>query len=322
MPTPYFSFVHEGYSVPLTKIAAGYSPVGLVGDKVFPFVTHVLESGKIPIFGKDSFKIYDTTRAMRAETNFIRRDPGEWKPFQCEEHDLAEAIDYRELQAIAKLPAPGLSYFNLQKRATARLQWNMALEREKSVASTITDTATYPVGHYETLSGTDQWTDYANSDPIVVIEDSKEVVRSAIGREPNSLLIGAKTWNTLKFHPKYLDKLSLTKDKKNSAEFMKAEHELDNIFVGKTMAVDKDGAFVDLWGDFALLFYLPQGGTPEIDSPCFAYSIRPETRPGGYPYADIYTKENGKLVIVRNTDCYTSVVVFPHAAYLISDASG
>ena len=55
----------------LTNLSVGYSNADLVGDVLFPFVPVDKEGGKIPKFGKEAFKIYNTERALRARSNRI-----------------------------------------------------------------------------------------------------------------------------------------------------------------------------------------------------------------------------------------------------------
>ena len=62
----------------LTNLATGYTNEQFVGDQLMPFVLVDKEGGKIPLFGKEHFKVYSTERALRAKSNRINpEDIGE-----------------------------------------------------------------------------------------------------------------------------------------------------------------------------------------------------------------------------------------------------
>ena len=55
----------------LTNLARGYSNAAFAGTVLFPVVNVNKEAGKIPLFGKEAFTIYNTERALRAKSNKI-----------------------------------------------------------------------------------------------------------------------------------------------------------------------------------------------------------------------------------------------------------
>ena len=102
-------------------------------------------------------------------------------------------------------------------------------------------------------------------------------------------------------------------------EFIKEIHGFDKVLVGMSMALDSAEAFYDLWGDFALLAYIPPTETPSLDEPCFGYTIRPMFGTKPYPYVDIYLESGGKLVNVRCTDIWDQMLIMSGAGYLIKN---
>lgn len=77
----------------------------------------------------------------------------------------------------------------------------MMLNYEQLVASGIT---TSTITNNTTLSGTSQWSDYANSDPVTAIDNAKETVRKASGKRPNSIFMSRPVFNKLRRHPKVI----------------------------------------------------------------------------------------------------------------------
>ena len=53
----------------LTELARGYTNAQLISETLFPIVTVEKETGKVPQFGKEAFKLYNTERAIRGKSN-------------------------------------------------------------------------------------------------------------------------------------------------------------------------------------------------------------------------------------------------------------
>lgn len=318
----FFDTITEGVSVPLTTLASGYKPMGLISDQVFPVAKSLTQGGKIPIFGKDAFKIYETLRARGAKSNRAGMSPDSWLTFYCEEHDLAIPLDKRELDALAALPGDVRlkALFNLENRQRARVQWNMKLEQEKVVADLVQDPTKYAVGNKLALTGSDCWSE-TGSTPSTQIEVAREAIRGKIGVYPNTLILGADAYAQLKFHADYTDKLKMTSDKVVRPDLIAQFHDLKRVIIGLSMGITQDANenFYDLWSDNAIICYIPDNLTPETDEPSFGYTIKPSFSPVPYPYVDIFTEEGGKIVNVRCTDMYDQQFIMANAGYLISN---
>lgn len=316
----FFDSITEGVSVPLTTLASGYRPDGLIGEQVFPVVRSVTQGGKIPVFGKDAFKIYETLRARGAKSNRAGMSADTWKTFYCEEHDLAIPLDKRELDALKNLPGDATlkALFNLQNRQRRRVQWNLKLELEKVIADDVQNTNNYSTGNKLALANSTCWSETGSS-PDENIEAGREAIRSKIGRYPNTLILGSDAYAQLKFHAAYTEKMKLTSDKVVRPELIAQIHDLDRVIIGQSMGLDADENFVDLWSDNAILCYIPKTATPEIDEPSFGYTIKPGFSSTPYPYVDIFTEEGGKIVNVRCTDMYDTLMIMADAGYLISN---
>lgn len=187
----------------LSALALGYSNAAFVGDQLLPFVNVDKEGGKIPTFGKDAFRVYVTERALRAKSNRINPEDLGGIDVTLDEHDLEFPIDYREDAEAA---------FPLQAHATDRVVEGIRLRHEAMVASMTQNPANYPAGNKIALSGAAMFTDNT-SDPEGVVDDAKAAVRDKIVREPNTMVIGYKTWRVLKRHPQLKAILSDTRSR-------------------------------------------------------------------------------------------------------------
>ncbi|WP_369951980.1 major capsid protein [Ralstonia syzygii] len=294
----------------LTQLSIGYTNADLVGDVLFPFVPVDKEGGKIPKFGKEAFKIYNTERALRARSNRINPEDVDAVTISLDEHDLEYPIDYRETAEAA---------FPLEAHATHVVTEGIRLRHEKKVADLVQSQASYAASNKIVLAGTSRFTDKANSDPIGVIEDGKEAVRGKIGRYPNTAVIGAAAWKALKQHPAFIERIKYSMKGILTVDLVKEILEVDNIVVGKAVYASDTGVFSDLWGDNIVLAYVAPGRAGNERTPyepSFGYTLRKK----GVPMIDTRV-EDGKLELVRNTDNFQVALLGAEAGYLIADTN-
>jgi len=291
----------------LTNLATGYTNEQFVGDQLMPFVLVDKEGGKIPLFGKEHFKVYSTERALRAKSNRINpEDIGE-VDVALDEHDLEYPIDYRE---------DAESAFPLQARATNTVVEGIRLRHEAMVAGMVQNPANYAASNKIALSGTSRFTD-DTSDPEGVVSDAKAAVRSKIVKEPNTLVIGYATWRVLKRHPQLRAILSDTRPRLVQIADLREIFEIENIVIGKAVKADDAGLTSDIWGDNMVLAYVPKAsGDRSPFEPSFGYTLRKK----GNPVVDTRT-EDGKIELIRNTDIFRPFLLGADAGYLISDTN-
>jgi hypothetical protein len=294
----------------LTTLSRGYSNAQLVADVLFPFATVEKEAGKIPQFGKEAFRIYNTERALRAKSNRISPEGTTTIDYVCDEHDLEYPIDYRESEE---------SMFPLEEHGTMVVTEGIRLRHEKMCADIAQALGNYPTGNKVTLSGTSQFTNTA-SDPINVIETGKEAIRGKIGKRPNVMVIGASTFRVLKNHAQLLERIKYSMTGVVTVELMKQIFGIANIVVGESVSASNAGVFSDIWADNCILAYVP-GASPQGSrtpyEPSFAYTLRKK----GKPEIDKRDEEGGKLRLIRNTDIFVPKIVGAEAGYIINDTN-
>lgn len=294
----------------LTSLARGYRNAQYIGENLFPVADIDKESGIIPLFGKEAFRLWDTERAIRAKSNVMTADDADTLDVVLREHDLAYPVDYRE-QAEAM--------FNEEAKAARRVKDAIDLGREVRAAYLAQNPNTYLSGAKVTLSGSSKWVN-SGGDPIKDVEDGKEVIRQRTGMRPNTAVIGAATYASLKFHTKLGAALGSGERKLITLEHLKALWGVEYIFIGEALAANGAGATGDIWGDNVVLAYVAKPGAgqnADHDTPSFGYTLRKK----GMPETDKYDAEGGKVSFVRHTDIYKLVVVGADAGYLIADVN-
>ena len=75
----------------------------------------------------------------------------------------------------------------------------MLLRQERKFVSDVFTTGVW--GTDRTLSGTDQWSDFVNSDPRDDVETAKEAILGVTGFASNTMVVGWQVWRQLKNPP-------------------------------------------------------------------------------------------------------------------------
>lgn len=88
--------------------------------------------------------------------------------------------------------------FDPLAHATESVMELVELDREKRVADKVFASATYPAANRTVLSGTGQWSDFTNSNPLDVILNAQE----GLFMPGTHLVIGSAAWVKLRQHPK------------------------------------------------------------------------------------------------------------------------
>jgi len=267
----------------LSSIVLGYRHPEHIGFALFPRVPVMVSGGKVIEFDKNSFRLYNTSRAPG--TPFKRMQFGyQGNPFALENHGL-EAPVPREHQREAGV-VPGI---DLASRAVNGVMRVNSLVLEKNQADLARDDTKYDANHKLTLSGTDQWSDPA-SDPIGDINDAKEAIRSSTGVYPNVMEISASVFKVLKEHAKIIEKIKYSERGVVTVEILAAVFDIPKIVIGKAIAFDDNDNSIDIWGKDVVLAYVPDN--PEgMEEPSYGYTYTME----GHPNVEVpYWEDSSK----------------------------
>lgn len=290
----------------LSEVARGYHNNAFVAQNLFPTIYSEKEKIDIFEFNKEAFNLYDTERAIRANSNVISPQGFKKHTTTLTEHDLSYPIDYREEQEAEKV--------KLQLHATNVVTEGLHLKLEKQCADLVQNPANYSSDNKILLSGSSCFT-HKDSDPVGVIDDAKDKVSAKIAQDPNTMVIGQDAWRTLKRHPKLQELISNNMNRLVTLNLLKEIFEVENIVIGKSIFTDKDGNFVRIWKDNIILAYVPNLGASRTEyDPSFAYTVRKKDA----LQIDEYQKEGNKVKYIRATDIYTPFLVGAEAGYLIS----
>ncbi len=297
----------------LTTIIQGYSNSVMVGDKLFPVVQVSKLKGKIPVFGKESFIVRDTQRAIRADSNRIAPAGINMVEFETSERDIETALDYLEEEETH-------NFFMLEQKISKDLMDILLLGREKEIADLVQNQNNYPTSLVKIIDQNQAWNNYnLNIDPVQFIREAGTAIRSRIALYPNTMIMGDATYNALLNHPKIFERVKYAGVSKINTDILKELTGIDNIYVGRAVFSEDGKVFTDIWQDNVVIAYVDpdkQGYRSEYNA-SYGYTFQRENM----PEIDTYFENGGKIKVIRCTDNYTIKICAPDAAYLIKNTN-
>lgn len=189
------------YNPTLTGIALAYSNPAytLIADQVLPrtqVATEAFEYLSFPV--EDQYTVPDTRVGRTSKVNQIEFG-GTKLGSSTEDYGLEDPIPSKDMTNAANSRVG----YDPQGKAVEYLTNLILLDREVRAAGVVFGAANYPAANKATLSGTTQWSDYTNSDPVAAILDARDLLLIP----GNTLVLGQQVWTKLKQHPKVISKV-------------------------------------------------------------------------------------------------------------------
>lgn len=277
----------------LTTVVQGYHDPEFIGLNLFPSVPVIRRGGKIIKFGAESFKRYSSQRAPGGSTKRVQigYEDGEYAVLQ---HRLEGKVPVEVAQ---EGQAAQINHATLAANGVMKI---LTREHEIACAEKAQASANYQASNREALAGTDQWDNDAST-PGVAVSDYKETIRKKTGARANVLVLGAPVYNKLKFHPAILDRFKYTSADSVTEEMLARYFDVGQVVVGRSIYMNQAGEFVDVWGNAAILAYVPKtaggaympGSGANREQPSYGYTYVLSGNPNvETPYFDNNTKSN------------------------------
>lgn len=247
-------------------IADDVSPRLPVGMQTFKYLTHTMAEG---------FTIPDTAVGRRGQPEQI-----EFTAVETSASTLDYGLDDPLPQSdIENAPVN----YDQMARSVEGLTDLIALDRERRVAALIHGTGSYAGTNQQTLSGTSQFSDFVNSDPIGVIGAALDtpVIRPNIG------VIGRAAWTKLRSHPKIVMGVLGTAATTGavSARAVADLFELDELFVGEgfynSARRGQTPVMSRVWGKHLALIYNDRQASASGKMPSFCWTAQWGSRIAG-----------------------------------------
>jgi hypothetical protein len=304
----------------LSTVARGYRNQNYVGSALFPYVPVGARGGKIITFDKSAWRQYNLARAPGSAIKRINVGFS-GAPFALAQHALEGQLPI-EIEEEANV-VPGIDMASTTVMTTQDI---IDLRLEIAQATLATTAANYGASNKVTLSGTSQWSDYTNSDPIGDVDTAIEAIRATTGMRPNIMVIGPKVWKILKRHPKLVDAAILqgvinigggAATPRLTKAQMAQIFDVEEFYVGDAIALDASDANTDVWGKNVTIAYTRIATLAARGTPSYGYTYRLRN----YPMVEQpYYEKNTRSWIYPIIDEVAPVIAGAEAGYLISAA--
>ena len=238
----------------LTAIALSYRNTQLIADMVAPRVGVATDAFKYYKMEKAAgFTVPDTKIGRTAEANVVEFGGTEHTDSTLD-YGLKDIVPLKDVRNAQGTPFDPLGQAALN---TSRL---VQLDREIRVANLVFGAGNYASSNKATLSGNDQWSDYANSNPL----DAMLQAFDSMLMRPNKLVFGQAVWTKLRQHPRIVEAVKGTGAGLNAQGMVTRQQladllELQEVLVGMAFVNGaKKGAsptFARAWGKFAAALY-------------------------------------------------------------------
>lgn len=262
----------------LTGIAIQYRNKALIADQVLPRIAPVLarQSFKYNVWTKsEQFTVPNTLVGRRGRPSEVEFTASEVNASTLD-YALDDPIPYADIANAPEGHDP-VSF------ATQSLTNLIALDRERRVAALVFATGTYAAGNSATLSGTTQWSDYTNSDPIGAITDALDIPLI----RPNTAVFGRQVFSKLSQHPKIVKAVLGNSGDSGIATRQQIAQlfELDQVLVGEgwynSAVKGQTASYARVWGKGAAFLYLDSMGAGDGRLPSFGGTFQFGTRVAG-----------------------------------------
>lgn len=298
----------------LTAASKGYIPQGMIADAILPTVNVKQDSGKLAGYGMSHLRIVNTVyggRGMAPRFESITRSSDS---YYVEDHGLEGMVtpaDYRNVE----------DPYDAEKDETLGLVTVLKLGREKAIADSLGSTST--LTRNTTLSGTSQFSDYVNSDPLGKFKTAQESVYDGCGVAPDTGIMAWKVFNTLSYHPGILEALGFQMNRAGtlSEQEVASAMKVQRLLVGQpkynSAALGQTDVLSDVWGKNIVFAVLPK--TAAKFQVSLGYQVR---RIGEQPFQTSKWEHNNPrgATGILVTDAYDDLLSNVNAAYLIKDA--
>lgn len=294
----------------LTEHSRGYTNAEFIGGILFPTVDMPTRAAKRIEFDRASFRRYKTLRSPGGNIGEISFGYA-GKAVNLQQHALAAKTPQEHQDEAGEVPGIDI------RRENADLVLSViATEKEILQAQAARNAATYAATNKVALAGDDKWSD-PDSDPGTQVEDAKEVVRSRIGRRPNTLVVSGGLRGKLRKHPKIIEQFKYTNSTTITDDMLKMFFDVQNFAVGDAIYDNEDGTSVDVWGNDAILAWVPPTGQRNMKLPAFGYTYQLRNHP--FVEAPVWVR-GVRSWLQDMFDEYSPELVGPDAGFLFQNA--
>ncbi len=304
----------------LTAISIGYRNTAnmLIADKVLPRMPVGGEKFKYAEYPLgEAFSIPDNEVGRRGRVPQIEFSANE-KTDSVNDYGYETPIPYSDIEEAKRMRDANLGTYDPEAHTTMMLTNLNMLRREKRVADLVQASGNYDASRKVALTGTDKFSDYANSDPIDVL---KAAINGTLIFRANILTMGQAVWQVMSSHPDIVNAIrgSFTNKGIVRREELAALLEIREILVGEaylnTAAKGQAPTLARVWGNSIQALYIDASARPE-DGMTFGFTAEYGSRIAGRIEDENVGLQGG--TIVRQGERVKELICAPSVGYQIS----
>ncbi|RWR14250.1 major capsid protein [Paenirhodobacter populi] len=258
----------------LSTYARGYRNSELIGHVLFPRATIPNRNMRVVRFGKESFRMLNTRRAPGADKKRIQYGYAS-DPVSLVQDALEGTVPIEHMEEADKVPG-----IDLGKGAVDMVLEKLDLGLEYDTAQIARADANYGANNKVTMTGADRWSD-PSSDPEDDVKNGNEAIRRSVGRRGNTLVLGPSAFLGLTKNAKIKEQFKYTSADSITTAMLAAYFRLKTVIVGEAVYLPENATentpALDVWGDDAILAYVPQGTNYQVPAYAYTYEL------SGYP---------------------------------------
>lgn len=275
----------------LSSLMLGMGQGTMIAESLFPRLPQALSSVLLPKLGDERLRRYNLRRAPGAATKRIDIKY-EGQIYTVEQHAVDVPIPrelLREADESRKLNVG--NYLEISRIAMVTAMDVLGLAYELAAAELATNAGTYAAGHVLALAGGTKWS-ASTGTPVTDIRAASDVIRKKIGKRPNTLTLSADAFTAITGNAEVKGYSPSTTLGPATLDQLKTIFNVPNIDVGDAIWLDNNDVGQDVWGNNAILAYVPNiGGNGELSlaEPGFGFTNVLE----GHPFAETPYYEPG-----------------------------
>lgn len=305
----------------LTAIAIGFqNPEDqLIADRVLPRIPTPKKFTYTLYTEQQGYTVPNTRVGRKSEPNMVDFG-GSLLTGECLDYGLDDIVPNDEVAAWEAMPKPSTGGpVNPVNLSTMMLTGLVALDREIRVAGQVFNTASYSGSNQSTLSGTSQWSDQVNSNPLSAILAALDVMLV----RGNKMVIGRQAWTQLRQHPKIVQAIGRSAQLGGNASLQQVADllELQEIVVGQafynTAKKGQAPVYVRAWGKHCSLLNI-NGLQAQLQQPTFGWTAQFGTKIAGDFAEPKFGLRGGTRV--RSGESVLEVIACQDAGYLFQNA--
>lgn len=304
----------------LTSLMLGMGQGTYIAEKLFPRLPQALSGITLAKLGNERLKRYNLRRAPGAETKRIEVKY-EGNNYTVDQYAVEVPIPRELIRESDELRAMNLgANLDISRIAMVTADGILAQDYELDVAGVATLPASYAAGHVIALAAGTKWTATTGT-PVTDIRAASDVIRKKIGKRPNKLILSADAQTALISNAEVRSYLSNTQTGPANMEQLKVILNVKEIETGDAVWTDANDVGQDVWGNNAVLAYVPtiggaNGGDISLAEPAFGFTNVLE----GHPFAEKpYYAESAKSWIYGATYERRVNVAYNTAAFLFQN---